>query len=93
MIKKIVGFTGVILMLSASACMSNCAGDAINETSKSSTVEASTTFGMKYINGDIDFYIYKDTQTGVEYIVYRANQYSSAICPRYNSDGEIYVNK
>ena len=35
-------------------------------------------------------YIYIDEDTGVNYLVYAAG-YKGGICPRYNSDGSIYI--
>lgn len=61
--------------------------------------EASNTsgFNMEYIDSDLinwvgDFYLYEDTETHVEYLVYNNNGYI-AITPRFNADGSLYEKK
>ena len=39
-----------------------------------------------------DFYYIVDKETGVNYVVY-SEVYKAGICPRYNSDGSLYVSK
>lgn len=43
----------------------------------------------------LDFYEYRDTETGVHYFVYKEGNYSvgfgCAMIPRYNADGTLYV--
>lgn len=54
-------------------------------------------FNMEYIDSDLinwvgDFYLYEDTETHVEYLVYNNSDYI-AITPRYNADGSLYEKK
>lgn len=39
-----------------------------------------------------DFYYIVDKETGVNYVVF-SEVYKAGICPRYNSDGSLYVSK
>lgn len=62
--------------------------------------EASDTsgFNMEYIDSDLinwvgDFYLYEDTETHVEYMVYKWGSEGIAITPRYNADGSLYEKK
>lgn len=62
--------------------------------------EASDTsgFNMEHISSDLinwvgDFYLYEDTETHVEYIVYIDGSTGVAITPRYNADGSLYEKK
>lgn len=41
---------------------------------------------------DEDIYIFVDKETGVNYIVYEHYD-RGGICPRYNSDGSLYVSE
>ena len=55
------------------------------------------TFNMEYLESDLinwvgDFYLYEDTETHVEYLVYKYGSEGIAITPRYNADGSLYVN-
>ena len=52
-------------------------------------------FNMEYIDSDLvnwvgDFYLYEDTETGVEYIVYKVGE-SVAITPRLYTNGTPYI--
>ena len=60
-------------------------------------VAAVGSFDMEYIESDLvnwvgDFYLYKDKETGVEYLVFKTTD-GVGICPRYRSDIEVYVEK
>ena len=55
---------------------------------------AGNRFDMEYIQSDLinwvgEFYLYRDNQTGVHYLVFKEGD-SIAITPRYNSDGTLY---
>lgn len=55
-------------------------------------------FNMEYIDSDLinwvgDFYLYEDTETHVEYMVYKWGSEGIAITPRYNADGSLYEKK
>ena len=51
-------------------------------------------FKMDAVAFDGDFDVYQDSETGVQYIVYREwNNRSATFCamtPRYNADGTLY---
>lgn len=52
---------------------------------------------MEYLESDLvnwvgDFYLYEDTETHVEYLIYKWEREGIAITPRYNADGSLYVN-
>lgn len=65
----------------------------------SSSADASVSydlFNMEYLGQDAvnwsgTFYHYVDTETGVEYIVYKSGD-ASAITTRYERFGEVYIN-
>lgn len=42
--------------------------------------------------GRDNIFTYVDEETGVEYVVYRCD-YGVGICPRYNTDGSLKINK
>lgn len=44
-----------------------------------------------FINWVGDFYLYEDTETHVEYMVYKDSPTGIAITPRYNADRSLYV--
>lgn len=49
-------------------------------------------FKMSQIGFYGDFYVYRDSKTGVQYIVYEDNRTGAfGIVPRYNADGSLYV--
>lgn len=55
---------------------------------------------MELIGKQAPFYLYRDTQTGVEYFVFcDTTSYGygtgkgAAMCPRYNADGTLCVHK
>lgn len=49
-------------------------------------------FYMDYVTFDGDFKMYKDVETGVQYIVYKDDRFGSvSIVPRYKADGTLYV--
>lgn len=61
----------------------------------SETLAETNDFNMEYIDSDLvnwvgDFYLYEDTETGVEYIVYIDGE-SVAITPRLNTSGAPYI--
>lgn len=61
-----------------------------------SNVEAKevVSFDMKKISEDWidDFELYEDTETHIQYIVYKTRDYGVAICPRYlRDDGTLYT--
>ena len=49
---------------------------------------------MEMVDFDGRFYVYQDSETGVQYILYRdwKNTYATfcAMTPRYNADGSLY---
>lgn len=40
---------------------------------------------------DLGIVVYTDKETGVQYLIYDPSDDGIAMCPRYNSDGEIYI--
>ena len=61
----------------------------------SETLAETNDFNMEYIDSDLvnwvgDFYLYEDTETGIEYIVYKEGE-SVAITPRLNTSGAPYI--
>ena len=57
-------------------------------------VKAADTFHMELISSDNYFNEYRDTETGVHYLVYSEHMYkggAGGLCPRYNADGTLYV--
>ena len=81
-IKKIV--LGLALLVSGFVI--GCGSETLAETND---------FNMEYIDSDLvnwvgDFYLYEDTETGVEYIVYKIND-NIAITPRLNTSGAPYI--
>lgn len=53
-----------------------------------------TEFYMDWIDGSGAFDVYRDRETGVQYIVYseaKTGGRCSGIVPRYNADGTLYV--
>lgn len=75
----------------ASGFMIGCA----DTTSEASDKVAFSKFSMKHIDTDLvswvgDFYLYRDQETGVEYIVLSSEK-GVSITPRYDSEGKIYV--
>ena len=49
---------------------------------------------MKYIRSCFDIEEWKDTETGVHYLIFdKKDGYGGmgGICPRYNADGSLYV--
>lgn len=68
-------------------------------TTTESSAGSSLGFNMEYIESDLvnwvgDFYLYEDTETHVEYMIYRLGGGEGiAITPRYNADGSLYIKK
>ena len=61
-----------------------------------SKAEIKSSFNMEYIESDLinwvgDFFLYEDTETHVEYMVYKDSSTGIAITPRYNADRSLYV--
>ena len=62
---------------------------------RSQAVEYSS-FNMDYLESDLinwigDFYLYEDSETHVEYIIYKYNREGIAITPRYRADGSLFI--
>lgn len=57
----------------------------------SKTIEAeSNDINFSRVNKDGYIQIYKDKETGVNYILY-ADSYKAGLCPRYRANGQLYV--
>lgn len=83
-IKKILLVMGVFLSGLLIGCTTTSSG-------------ATDYFNMDYLGSDLvnwvgDFYLYEDTQTHVEYIVYM-NDGNVAITPRLKASGQPYLNE
>lgn len=66
-------------------------------TASESAASGLKMFDMEYMDSDLvnwvgDFYLYKDKETGVEYLVFKTTD-GVGICPRYKNDIEVYVEK
>ena len=67
-----------------------CGSTAVNAKSQKS----SSRFRIDYITEWNDVEEYRDTETGVHYLIYKDRHgYAGmgGICPRYNADGSLYV--
>ena len=67
-------------------------------TTTESSAGSSLGFNMEFIEADLinwvgDFYLYEDSETHVEYMVYKDGTTGIAITPRYNADGSLYIKK
>lgn len=79
----IVTFTFVTLF-SFVGCMKS------NEESVSSVAPSEKVIQSENSNGG-EMQIYVDKETGVEYLIFRRGKQDVVICPRYNSDGTLYI--
>lgn len=69
-------------------------GIAIAGCGNSGSAKSDSEWEMEYSESDYDFEIYRDSETGVNYIIYsHSGGYSGmgGLCPRYNADGSLYV--
>lgn len=77
-------------------------GFLIGCTSSESVASESVTsdlqkFDMEYVGADLvngvgDFYLYKDKETGVEYLVFKTTD-GVGICPRYEDWNSVYIER
>lgn len=84
--KKILLFSTISMLI----------GICIGACSNTNDVYASNNddFKMEFIDEYYDIELWKDTETGVEYFIYSDHiGYGAAggMCPRYNTDGTLYV--
>ena len=83
--KKIL--LGIIVILTVLIVGCGSANEVHSSTS-------STRFELEYLGESEDVEEYRDSETGVHYLLYSETIYgytSSGICPRYNADGSLYV--
>lgn len=83
--KKIVMLAVTVLMVLAIGC---------SPTEEVHGSVSASTFELEFVATSHDVNEYRDTETGVHYLIYRnASGYAGmgGICPRYNADGTLYV--
>ena len=76
-----------IFLLALALALVACEGETPSEEIMSSEKRI-----IRVYHDGVCSYIYVDTETGVEYFIYSPG-YGAAICPMYNADGTLKINK